>query len=126
MTPRTQQARNLVKYPWLARTKALPPIKLTGPHTAPTRNNTSGIPGVAARYQKVASGLNLYLHAKWGRGNGYPGGGAISRSAERHGVLEAVRQVLEAREKGCGQPLGYSPRGAWKILKKSIESNCEG
>jgi len=100
-----------------------PPARKLGDHAKkPNRNTSTGVPGVRAFYLKTAKRKKtvLYFTAYW---RTWKGGkrvtGTLQRSADEHGILGALGQVLRAREAGSGIPMP-TPRAAWIIIKKKI------
>lgn len=84
-------------------------------------NNRSLISGIRPLYREHAAGGTPVLHiqASWSR-KGRPG--STDFSTEKHGRLGACELAIAARERGCGQALGLSPRQVWNTLQRSLEN----
>jgi hypothetical protein len=96
---------------------ALPTSPRVGPRTAAQANNTSGLVGVRPRYEMFGDTPYLYFVASWSKnGKAY----STSFSAEKHGLLEALKLAMEKREKATGLRYDMSPRKALNRMKHLI------
>lgn len=90
-----------------------------GPRANVSKINTSGLVGLRAVHVNYSDfGVpTLCIQASWSK-KGHAGSTNISTT--KHGVLEAVRLAILARERGAGMIVGLTPRQAWLILKRGV------
>jgi hypothetical protein len=101
------------------REQAPPSAPRTGPRKTRQANNTSGVVGVRPRYTMFAETPYLYFVASWSKG-----GKAFctSYSAEKHGMLNALKMAMERREKATGMRYEISPRKAFNLMRHLIDA----
>lgn len=96
---------------------AQPTSPRVGPRKTAQANNTSGLIGVRPRYTVFGETPYLYFVASWSKnGKAY----STSYSAEKHGLLEALKLAMEKREKATGLRYDMSPRVALNRMKHLI------
>lgn len=99
------------------RRKAPPTSARVGPRTKTSISNTSGLVGVRPRYTLFSDTPYLSFVASWSKaGKAY----CTSYSAEKHGVLEALRMAMARREKATGVRYDVTPRQALRRMKALI------
>lgn len=78
----------------------------------PNRNNTSGIVGIRAFILKKRGRCpTIQFHSAWNAGR-------LQRSAQKHGLLNALQQVLDARQQATKLSMPTA-RKAWEIIKRN-------
>ena len=96
---------------------APPPASRAGPRKTAQANNTSGLIGVRPRYTVFADTPYLAFVVSWSKGGkAY----CTSYSAEKHGLLGALKLAMEKREKATGLRYDMSPRKALNRMKHLI------
>jgi hypothetical protein len=101
----------------LMRQGAEPTSPRVGPRHTAQANNTSGLIGVRPRYTLFSDTPYLYFVASWSKdGKAY----STSYSAEKHGLLGALKMAMEKREKATGVRYEVSPRQALNRMKHLI------
>ena len=83
-------------------------------------NNTSGLVGIRPRYELFSEHPYLYFVASWsvdGKASG------TSFSAEKHGMLGALKLAMERREKATGTRYALTPRQAWNRMKHLVSGH---
>jgi hypothetical protein len=88
-----------------------------GPRAKPGANNTSGVVGIRPRYAVFSETPYLYFVVSWseaGRAR------CTSFSAEKHGLLGALKLALERRASATGTPHELTPRQAWRRMKHLV------
>jgi len=95
--------------------KTVPPTATrVGPRTTVSASNTSGVVGIRPRYTLFADTPYLSFVASWSKnGKAY----CTSYSAERHGMLEALKLAMERRAKATGVRYDLTPRQALNRMK---------
>ena len=96
---------------------AAPTSPRAGARSEAQANNTSGLVGVRPRYTLFSDTPYLYFVASWSKdGKAY----STSYSAEKHGLLGALKLAMEKREKATGMRYDVSPRKALNRMKHLI------
>ena len=96
---------------------APPTSPRVGPRIKAAANNTSGLVGVRPRYTMFSDTPYLSFVASWSKaGKAY----CTSYSAEKHGMLGALKLAMERREKATGVRHELSPRQALNRMKHLI------
>lgn len=100
---------------------ALPTVSRSGPRTQCPSNNTSGVVGIRPRYAVFADHPYLYFVASW-HVNGQASSTAFS--AQKHGLLAALKMAMDRREKATGLPCELTPRQAWQRMKHLLADHA--
>jgi hypothetical protein len=96
---------------------APPAASRAGPRKTAQANNTSGLVGVRPRYTMFGDTPYLAFVVSWSKGGkAY----CTSYSAEKHGMLGALKLAMERREKATGVGYDMSPRKALNLMKHLI------
>jgi hypothetical protein len=96
------------------RKTAEPTSPRKGPRSIAASNNTSGLVGIRPRYVVFSDTPYLYIVASWSKD-----GRACSTSfsAERHGLVGAIKLAIERRTKATGVACTLTPRQALNRMK---------
>ena len=82
-------------------------------------NNTSGLVGIRPRYVMFSEHPYLYIVASWSN-NGKAC--STSFSAERHGLIGAVKLAMDRRVKATGVAYDLTPRQALNRMKHLLSA----
>ena len=80
-------------------------------------NNTSGLVGIRPRYELYSEHPYLYFVASWsvdGKAS------STSYSAEKHGMMGALKMAMTRREKATGTTYSMTPRQAWNRMRHLV------
>ena len=98
---------------------AAPTTSRKGARVVAQANNTSGVIGIRPRYVLFSEHPYLYFVASWSV-NGKAG--STSFSAERHGLLAALKLAMERREKATGLKYDLTPKRALNRMKHLLSA----
>jgi hypothetical protein len=93
---------------------AEPTSPRSGARVIAAANNTSGLVGIRPRYVLFSEHPYLYIVASWSE-NGRAC--STSFSAERHGLIAAIKMAMDRRAKATGVRSDLSPRQALNRMK---------
>lgn len=96
---------------------APPTLPRTGPRVTAQANNSSGLVGIRPRYVMFSEHPYLYFVASWSV-KGKPC--STSFSANKHGMLEALKLAMQRREQATGARYDLTPRQAFNRMKHLI------
>jgi hypothetical protein len=99
---------------------ALPTAERHGPRTNAQANNSSGVVGIRPRYEMFSEHPYLYFVASWSM-NGKAC--STSFSANKHGMVGALKLAMERREKATGVRYDFTARQALNRMRHLITSN---
>jgi len=98
---------------------AEPTSPRNGARVIAASNNTSGLVGIRPRYVMFSEHPYLYIVASWSQ-NGRAC--STSFSAERHGLVGAIKLAMERRSKATGVPCDLTPRQALNRMKHLLSA----